>query len=194
MNITRKEIALLSVLIASGVVLRLIPHMANFVPITGLSLLAASYLSRKWALLVPLATMVLSDLIIGLHSVVLFTWGSYVLIALLGSLVYYRTGKRSSVALLGPVGAVLFFVISNFGVWLQGCLYAYSWAGFVRCYEMALPFFRATLVADTCITPLLFVAAHFLPKLLLAARIYQVQVLNRFFGFGHAKRMISLKS
>ncbi len=152
-------IAILIVIVSVGIAARLVPHMDNFVPITALSLLAAVYLPRKLALVTPLAMMITSDLFIGLHNTVLFTWGSFVLIALIGGLIYKKTNKQSTVVLFSPFAATLFFVVTNFGVWLAGGLYPHTWSGLVNCYTLALPFFRATLVSDIVYTPVVFIVA-----------------------------------
>lgn len=151
-------------LTAAGIFARLLPHTANFVPISALALLAAAYLPRKLALAVPLSIMVLSDLVIGLHPLIMYTWGSFVLIGIVGSFVYKKYQNRWYLAGLGPVASVIFFVVTNFGVWAQGHMYAHTYAGFVRCFTMALPFFRSTLLSDVAFTPLLFIVTYFALK------------------------------
>jgi hypothetical protein len=155
---SRRNLTLLIIvgMVTLGVLARLLPHAANFAPVTALSLLAATCLPRRWALLVPLGIMAVSDVVIGLHPLVCLTWGCFALIALLGSIAYKRTQKHWVVALLAPVGSTVFFVVTNFGVWLQGQMYARDLAGLWRCYEMALPFFRATLISDIIFTIVLF--------------------------------------
>ena len=55
------------------------------------------------------------------------------------------------------MGAVVFFLVSNFGVWLTPIFgYERSMSGLVRCYVLALPFFRAMLLGDLIYVPLLF--------------------------------------
>ena len=43
-------------------------------------------------------------------------------------------------------GAILFYLITNFGVWLNGS-YGYSLNGLIACYTLALPFFGYTLIS-----------------------------------------------
>ena len=164
MSRLQKQILFFLTLAFVGIASRLVPHAANFVPITALALLAAAYLPRRLALTVPLTVMIVSDLLIGMHDTIAYTWGSFVLIGYLGSKLYARTGKRWHVAAMAPIGSVVFFVISNFGVWAQGNMYAHNLAGLERCYIMALPFFRATLTADVLYTPLVFLGAYFALK------------------------------
>ena len=80
---------------------------------------------------------------IGFHSVTLFTWGSVVLIGLLSNFFYSNTKSR----ILGSLfGALIFFVITNFGVWSLGS-YGYTIHGLIACYTLALPFFGNTLIS-----------------------------------------------
>lgn len=154
-NIVRdhKQYVVIAVLLVVFVVLsRLLPHPPNFAPVAAIAIFAGALLPRRWALGLPLVAMIVSDLFIGLHDLVLFTWGSFALIALVSAkLLKGRLSWRNSVA--ASIGAsVLFFVVTNFGVWLQGNMYARTLAGFVECYYMALPFFRNTLLGDMAYT------------------------------------------
>lgn len=54
------------------------------------------------------------------------------------------------------MSSVSFFIISNFGVWLVAGLYPRNWAGFITCFEMALPFFRGQWVGDLVYTAIVF--------------------------------------
>ena len=49
--------------------------------------------------------------------------------------------------LLGALmGACLFYIITNFGVWSLGS-YGYTLDGLITCYVVAIPFFGNTLVS-----------------------------------------------
>ncbi len=148
-------IAIAVALISFAVVSRVLPHPANFAPIAAVALFGGAILPRKWAISLPLVAMVISDLFIGLHPLVIFTWGSFAAIALVSS---YRFGKLSaSNVVFGSIGAsILFYVVSNFGVWIEGRLYARTLEGLAQCYVNALPFFRNTLAGDLVYAGLLF--------------------------------------
>ncbi len=129
-----------------GVFSRLIPHLPNFSPLVAMALFSGVYLNKKNAWLLPLGIFLISDLIIGLHQVIFFTWGSIILIYFLGR--YLR--KRKSVAntlIFTLAGSFLFFLITNFGVWIMGW-YPPNLAGLASCYLNALPFFRTSLISD----------------------------------------------
>lgn len=166
-----KQAALALTLIVIGVILRILPHTANFAPVGAIALFAGAILSLRVALWLPLTIMVLSDLIIGLHPLVGFTWGAFALITLVGVAL-----KDSSNWLRVPLGALasslLFFVISNFGVWVEGRLYPHTWQGLNDSFIMALPFFRATFMSDLLFSALFFgIYALFSSKLTDTSRI-----------------------
>ena len=131
-------------LLVLGVLFRLIPHTANFTPVIALALFGGAYLKKRHAILLPLLLMVLSDAVIGFHGIVLFTWGSVILIALLGRSLNERRVPQA-VLVRSVLSAVIFFVVTNFGSWLV--MYPLTLEGFVRCYSLAVPFFRGTLLS-----------------------------------------------
>ena len=131
-------------LIVIGAIARLIPHIPNFTPVVALALFGGIYLSRRQALIIPILLMMITDIVIGFHSTMFFTWGSVLVIALYG--LWIRRRRSWGMIFAGSiVSAVLFFVITNFGAWLA--LYPRTWEGFVTCYTLAVPFFRMTLLS-----------------------------------------------
>ena len=154
-------------LVIFGVVMRLLPHPDNLAPVGAIALFGGAILPRKLGWWLPLAVMVLSDLLfLGTYNGILFTWLGFLLVALFGmSLRGQSNWMRVPFGALGA--AVIFFIVSNFGVWLQGQMYPLSWAGLVQCYELALPFFRNTFLGDLTYSMLLFglyaLAVRFVP-------------------------------
>ena len=145
-------------LIGLGVVARWVPHPPNVTPLTALALFGGAYLSRRWAIGLPLVAVVLSDLVIGLHETVAFTWGAFALAGLLGWWVR-RQPSAKRIVLGSCAGSMLFFLVTNFGVWLlghQGTMYPQTLDGLVSCYAAALPFLRNTFAGDLMWTAGLF--------------------------------------
>ena len=142
------------ILLICGIALRFIPPAPNFTPVTAIALFGGFYLSKKHAVLLPLSLMILSDIFIGLHDTILFTWGSFVLIAAIGLWVKQR---KSPAIILGAsiLSSVVFFLITNFGAWLSP-LYPNTWEGFINCYTLAIPFFRTTLASSLLYSVVLF--------------------------------------
>ena len=150
----------LNTLIAAGLIvlvvcLRLLPHPANFAPVAAAAIFGGAVLPRRLAIWVPLLAMVASDLIIGLHNLVLLTWGCYALTALASSYFLRKPSlvRGASLTLGASIG---FFLVTNFGVWAASGMYMHTWAGLARCFEMALPFFRNTALSDMFYTVVLF--------------------------------------
>jgi len=121
---------------------RFIPHPPNFTSLLALSFYVPALLGIKF-LPALLISYLLTDLIIGYHNVALFTWGSVILIGLLSRFFCNTLTNRIFGSLLG---ACLFFIITNFGVWSLGS-YGYHLDGFIACYVLAIPFFGYSLVS-----------------------------------------------
>ena len=121
---------------------RFVPHPPNFTSLIALSFYIPAVLGIRYTPVVVLA-LLFTDLIIGFHSTMLFTSGSVILIGLISK--FYN--KSILFRIFGAfIGAVIFFLVSNFGVWLGGS-YGYSLSGFLSCYILALPFFGNTFVS-----------------------------------------------
>ena len=131
----------LAILIALSVS-RFIPHPPNFTSLMALSFYIPAIFGIRY-LPILIISFVITDLIIGFHNVTLFTWGSVILIGLMSKFFIKNTTNRITGAL---IGACLFFIITNFGVWSLGS-YGYSFEGLIKCYTLAIPFFGNTLIS-----------------------------------------------
>tara|TARA_B100000989_G_C19467022_1_gene438802 strand:- start:172 stop:672 length:501 start_codon:yes stop_codon:yes gene_type:complete len=139
MNYLKISIGIFIVLAAS----RFIPHPPNFTSLIAISFFIPAQFGRKY-LPIILITFFITDLFIGIHNTLIFTYGSVLLIGILSK--YFN--RNISYRFLGAlISAVIFFIISNFGVWFIGDLYPYSIEGLMQCYIMAIPFFAQTLVS-----------------------------------------------
>ena len=154
-RVNRQLIWIAVVLVVFGVVMRLLPHPANLAPVGAIALFGGAILPRKLGWWLPLAVMILSDVMLGFYNGILFTWLGFLLVALFGMTLRGQNNWFRVPA--GAIGsAIIFFIVSNFGVWLQGHMYPLSWAGLVHCYELALPFFRNTFYGDFLYSWVLF--------------------------------------
>lgn len=151
-------------LIVIGILLRFAPHAPNFTPVAAIALFSGAYLSKKNALIVPLVLMIASDAIIGMHNVMMFTWGAFLLTTLVGFGLQAKTG-RMRVLSFSLISSLLFFVVSNFGVWVMGW-YPPTLNGLAQCYTMAIPFLR-----DFTVSTLLYSAVFFGSYELIASRV-----------------------
>ena len=138
MNYLKVAIGVLIALSAS----RFIPHPPNFTSLLALSFYIPAVFGIRYIPVVVFA-LLFTDLIIGFHSTMVFTSGSIVLIGLISKYFNKSIIFRISGAL---TGALLFFIITNFGVWISGS-YGYNLNGLITCYFLALPFFGYSILS-----------------------------------------------
>lgn len=142
-------------LIVLAVLLRIVPHPANFAPVAAVAIFGGALLPRRLAVVVPLGVMMLSDVIIGLHPLIFVTWGCYALIALAAHR-WLKKGSFTHGVIITLSSSLFFFIVTNFAVWLQGELYPRTLSGLAQCFMLAVPFFRNTLLSDLLYTAGLF--------------------------------------
>jgi hypothetical protein len=159
----------ISMIILIAALSRLIPHPANFSPIGGMALFgAACYGKRRWAFIVPILSMWISDLI--LNNVVYgsyfdhfvwfysgsgFTYGAFALIVTAGLFILKKI-KIPRLIAASLAASVIFFLVSNFGVWFSSGMYPQTLSGLEACYVAGLPFFRNTVAGDLVYSAILF--------------------------------------
>lgn len=150
------------ILIILGVILRVVPHLPNMAPVTGLALFGGVYMKRSQTMWLPLAVMVISDAFLSPESLTtrLSVYGSFVLIGLIG--IWLRTRKSVATILMSSIaGSIVFYLITNFAYFYPSDMYPHTLSGILASYYNGLPFFRNTLVGDLLYTGLLFGAYEF---------------------------------
>jgi hypothetical protein len=162
-DMNRRSIVLMGIVLAAAMA-RLLPHPPNVTPIAAMALFGGACLvDRRTAYLLPLAAMLLNDLVLGvthygfgkLLSIQPIVYACILATTAIGRLI----GDRRSVWQVGTAtlaGSVLFYVVTNLGVWATMNLYPLTASGLVRCYVEAIPFFRNTLAGDAVFTAVLF--------------------------------------
>lgn len=158
-------LALVSVIVLAAAA-RLIPHPPNMTPIAAIALFGgATFADKRLALLVPLAALLLSDLVLGFSNSMPFVYLSFAVIVGIG---LWLQKRRTAPVILGAVlaSSVLFFAVTNFGVWALGTMYPKTLAGLGACYVAAIPFFRNEILGDLFFAALLFGGFAMLEKLL----------------------------
>jgi len=136
-----------------SVVSRIIPHPANFTAVGAFAIFNSRKMGVIKAVIFVLLVMLVSDALIGFHYAQAFVYLGFVSYALWGFIAKSKLGILA--AAVG--GSLSFFVISNIGVWL-GPWYTHDLAGLVRCFTLALPFYRNTLIGDVVCTVAIFSA------------------------------------
>jgi hypothetical protein len=138
MQYIKISIGILAVLSVS----RFVPHPPNFTSLLALSFYVPALLGIRY-LPALLVSFVLTDLVIGFHGITFFTWGSVILIGFFSKFFTNNVLSRVFGSLLG---AFIFFIITNFGVWTLGS-YGYTMNGLIICYTLAIPFFAYSLIS-----------------------------------------------
>ena len=151
-TILKKEIFPIS-LILILVFARLIPHPPNFTPIIAAAIVSGYFFKNiNLSLLILLIAMLISDLFIGFYENVIFVYASLLLI----TFVFHKISSKinfKNLFIYGFAGSLIFFAVSNFGVWALGSpgvydiAYEKSLSGLIECYILAIPFFGNTFLS-----------------------------------------------
>jgi hypothetical protein len=175
-----------TLIIFAAVLIRLFPHPPNFAPIAAMALFGGTCLNKKYSLAIVFTTLILSDYLLLyinpfsaqfinlskvygpaalLHSTTIFVYGSFLLTSILG--IWVRSHKSAKNILSACLfSSVLFFLITNFGVWATG-MYARDLSGLWESYAMGIPFFKNTVFSDLFYTGIFF-GSYELVQLLIA--------------------------
>ncbi len=166
----RARALLLFALIVAAAVSRLVPHPPNFSPIEAMALFGGAYfLNRGWAVMAPLLAMFVSDLVLGLvQGGIYFEYFAsahflaiYACIALSAVLGFGLRGRVKSLRVLGYslAGSLLFFLVTNFAVWLTAtdvAAHPACSASLGACYVAGLPFLKWTVLGTLFYAALMF--------------------------------------
>ena len=161
MKKTKQKFVLFLYFIGLIALSRLIPHPPNFTPVIAMAVFMP-YLTRNVysAMLVPLLAMFVSDLYLGFHSSMFWV---YISILLGTTLSHYTMSIKKTYVHLGSnalLSATIFFVITNFAVWMSGTMYPLTLDGLIICYTMAIPFFGNTLAGTLFYVSLLGLVSY----------------------------------
>ncbi len=159
-NNTTRQIIIAVALIAFAVMWRLINHSFGLAPnleiITSVTVLAALCIGLRTAIIVPLFSMIISDLFITNSSIYIYTWSSFALIGL-GAILLRKLEGRPKSQILASAGfavcsSFFFFIVTNLGVWLEGW-YPMNINGLATCFTLAIPFYRTMLIGNIILVP-----------------------------------------
>lgn len=146
-------------MIIFAIMARLLPHPANFAPITAMALFGGVYLPKKYAFLLPFGALIISDYFLGFYGLeMVWVYGSFFISGLIG--LYIRKRKRKNILTIVSgtlLASLLFFLITNFGVWaLPYSWYSKDLGGLIQSYIAGIPFFRGTILGDLFYTGVFF--------------------------------------
>lgn len=143
-------------LILFAAVFRIGPHPWNFTPVGAMAIFAGAMFRKRWvAFLLPLAALLAGDLFVGFYKLMFMVYASFALSVGIGRwLATSRTVARIGGAVL--LGAVQFFVVTNFAMWAVGGFYPRTASGLTACYITGFPLFWNTLAGDAVYATMLF--------------------------------------
>jgi hypothetical protein len=153
---SKKQIVIILFIVVAAI-MRVLPHIPNVSPITAMALFSGVYFTnKKFAFIVPMLAMLISDLFLGFSTITLFVYLAFLLVSFIG--VYSKNISVKTILL----SSISFFVITNFGVWLIG--YPKTMTGFLECYTLAIPFFRNSLIGDFFYAGVMYYGFEFVSK------------------------------
>jgi hypothetical protein len=148
-------------------------YLWNFTPVTALLLFGVAMFPRRWvgiAFLLPILAMLISDAVLAVTSYAEMggvrarttVYGTFFLIGLLGFWLRKRRGVMD-VAAVSVISSLLFFLITNFAIWVGAdphqpppLGFEKTVVGLLTCYELALPFFKNQIMGDLLYCGFLF--------------------------------------
>lgn len=143
------------IIIAFGAFLRLIPHPANIAPIAAMALFGGVYFNKKYALIIPILAMIVSDIFLGFSPSTPLVYASFLISGIIG--LWLRNHKNTPNVLgASIISSIIFFLLTNFNFWYATSLYPKTIDGMIQAYVMAIPFFRNTLIGDLIFVGLFF--------------------------------------
>ena len=159
-NAEKHDFVVRTILVFAIIVLaaavRVAPHPWNFTPVGAIALFSGAMVrDRRLAFLFPLLVMFVTDAIIGFNKLSPLVYASFLISVGIGR---FLSRKRNVLRIGGAtfLGALQFFLITNFGVWAFLNSYPRTGAGLAACYVAGIPFFWNTLAGDAVYATLLF--------------------------------------
>ena len=167
LTILKKEIFPIGLILVL-VFARLIPHPPNFTPIIAVAIMSGYFFRNIYlSFAILLISMLLADAFIGFYSNMLFVYLSLLLIVF----IFHKISEKmnfKNLFICGFIASLIFFIISNFGVWVLGSPgvldlpYEKNLNGLVECYILAIPFFGNTFLSTLIFSyPAIFIYKSF---------------------------------
>jgi len=153
----RTRAIVITIVVCAAAVLRIVPHPMNFSPIGALALFCGAHFSnRRAAVAIPLLSLIAGDIFVGFHPLMFWVYASFLVSVAIGFWLH-RNKSVGRVGVATVAGAIQFFVVTNFAVWVTSIgNYPKNASGLVACYLAGLPLLGNTLAGDSFYVALLF--------------------------------------
>ncbi|MFP4544967.1 MAG: DUF6580 family putative transport protein [Candidatus Kapaibacterium sp.] len=131
---------------------RFISDIPNFNPFWAVAFFAGAMIPGRFkAIAIPLGALFISDIFLGFHADMLAVYLGFALMIFIGRVLMnkpdiYNIGGGA------VLGAVLFYLITNFSSWITMGTYPMTWDGLISCYAAAIPFFRNAILSTVLFT------------------------------------------
>ncbi len=180
-------------LVAIAAALQLVPHQPNFTATLAVALFAGAYLGGTLGTFVAFAPMAIVNAVWVFHNpgyaksvgaIMGFDYAAVILVMVVGMALTVhkrKIGGRKAIpaSLIGAtVGSVVFFLVSNFGVWVASGMYPMTWSGLVVCYVAAIPFFGNTILSTAAFSFIFFASYEVALKAIRGHHLQKGIVLN----------------
>ena len=163
LEISKKEIFPISLILILAIS-RLIPHPPNFTPIIAVAIMSSCFFKNiNLSIIILVISMLLSDLFIGFYYNIFFVYFSLILI----TIIFFKINKKinyKTLLIFSFFGSLIFYIISNFGVWMLGNLYEKNVSGLINCYILAIPFFKNTFLSTALFSYATYFAKNYYIK------------------------------
>ncbi|MFA7327720.1 MAG: DUF6580 family putative transport protein [Candidatus Kapaibacterium sp.] len=135
--------------------------------------------SKKIALAVPIVAVFLSDLVLGLHELMIAVYLCLGIFMYMGMKLNRKNSK--SVATNAIASAVIFFNVTNFSVWAFGGIYEQNLSGLMLSYSLALPFFNWNMLSTLLFSGVLFGAYSLFEKYSFTeAKVQEIRINDKY--------------
>ena len=145
-------------------------HLPGFTPVFGALLFAGARLKKRDAVWFPVSVLAVGDWVLTtqvFHMQVRWEHGitlmAFAAMAWIGGLLRSNLGVLRFVG-CSVTGSTVYFLISNFGVWLGWGLYPHTREGLIACYVAALPYYRTSSLSTLVGGAALFCGYEFLRR------------------------------
>jgi hypothetical protein len=154
---------------------------SNFSPVGAMALFGGAYFNSKWkAVLFPLLTLLLGDLIVsivvhkGQYGIIYDGWywvyGIYLLIVLAGRLLIKKVTVKN-IVVASVTAALMHWLLSDLAMWIMGATdlrtmqpLSHDLAGLIQCYTQGFPFMLKFLAGTLVYSGILFGVFEWLVK------------------------------
>ena len=152
----RTKLLTLSAIIFAIALFRILPHLPNVSPVAAMALFGGAYFAdKRLAFIVPFLALLLSDLIIGFHSTMIFVYAGFALTVCIG--IWIQKNITVTNVIASTVGAsVLFFLLTNLGAWMTWSMYPMTMSGLMQAYVAGIPFLQNSLLGNLVFSGVMF--------------------------------------